>query len=44
MAEVKPKPKVDTKRAWREARALLYEHRKSLALGLLLMIVSRLAL
>ncbi len=37
------KPKMDTQRAWREARDLLYQHRKSLALGLLLMLVSRLA-
>ncbi len=39
----KEKPKVDTKRAWREARALLYEHRKSLAIGLILMLISRLS-
>jgi ABC-type multidrug transport system fused ATPase/permease subunit len=37
------KPKTDTRRAWREARALIHEHRFSLALGLLLMLVSRLA-
>jgi subfamily B ATP-binding cassette protein MsbA len=37
------KRKTDTKRAWREARALIYEHRRSLGLGLLLMLVSRLA-
>ncbi len=43
MAEAKAKPKVDTKRAWREARALLYDHRKSLAIGFMLMLVSRLA-
>ncbi|HZU52561.1 MAG TPA: ABC transporter ATP-binding protein [Holophagaceae bacterium] len=41
--EKKDKPKVDTKRAWREARALIYEHRKSLAIGILLMLISRLA-
>jgi ABC-type multidrug transport system fused ATPase/permease subunit len=39
----KKKPKVDTKRAWREARSLLYKHRWSLVLGLTLMLVSRLA-
>ncbi len=43
MAEAKTKPKVDTKRAWREARTLLVDHRKSLAIGFLLMLVSRLA-
>ncbi|HXC16360.1 MAG TPA: ABC transporter ATP-binding protein, partial [Holophagaceae bacterium] len=44
MAEkTKDKPKVDTKRAWREARALLREHRKSLSIGIALMLVSRLA-
>ena len=37
------KPKYDTKRAWGEARALLWEHRQSVAIGLLLMIVSRAA-
>ena len=36
-------PKVATARAWREARALLLEHRRSLALGLFLMLISRLA-
>ncbi|HET8714826.1 MAG TPA: ABC transporter ATP-binding protein [Holophagaceae bacterium] len=42
-AQDKAKKKVDTARAWREARALLREHRKSLALGLALMLVSRVA-
>src|SRR5688572_16934288 len=37
----KPRPKLDD--AWREARALLVVHRKRLALGLGLMLVSRLA-
>ena len=37
------KPKVNTQRAWREAKVLLLEHRASLALGLSLMLVSRLA-
>ncbi|HEX5051290.1 MAG TPA: ABC transporter ATP-binding protein, partial [Planctomycetota bacterium] len=43
MAEAKPKKKVELSSAWREARALVAVHRKRLALGLLLMIVSRLA-
>ncbi len=43
MTETKPKPKVDTARAWREAKALLRQHRGSLALGLGLMLISRLA-
>jgi subfamily B ATP-binding cassette protein MsbA len=43
MAAPEPKRKVDTKRAWREARALIHQHRKSLAVGLVLMLVSRLA-
>jgi subfamily B ATP-binding cassette protein MsbA len=43
MSQPKSKPKVDTARAWREARALLRQHRGSLALGLALMLVSRLA-
>src|SRR5512133_1493012 len=43
MTEPNTKPKVDTARAWREARALLRQHRGSLALGLVLMLVSRLA-
>ena len=37
------KPKYDTKRAWAEARALVYEHRKSVSIGLALMVVSRAA-
>jgi len=37
------KPKYDTKRAWGEARALIWEHRRSVAVGLLLMLVSRAA-
>ena len=39
----KPKPKVNTARAWREARALIHQHRSSIALGLGLMLISRLA-
>ena len=37
------KPKYDTKRAWAEARALLWEHRKSVGIGMALMLVSRAA-
>ena len=44
MASTPPKkPKYDTKRAWAEARALLWEHRKSVGTGLALMLVSRAA-
>ena len=43
MTESRTKPNVDTARAWREARALLRQHRGSLALGLFLMLISRLA-
>ena len=39
----KGKPKYDTKRAWAEARALIWEHRTSVAVGLVLMLVSRAA-
>ena len=35
------KPKYDTKRAWAEARALVWEHRKSVGIGLVLMVISR---
>ena len=38
-----PRGKVDTRRAWREARDLIRRHRRSLAAGLALMLVSRLA-
>ena len=43
MANEKKKPKYDTKRAWAEARALLWAHRRSVTIGLLLMLVSRAA-
>jgi subfamily B ATP-binding cassette protein MsbA len=43
MTKPESKPKVNTARAWREARALLHQHRGSLALGLGLMLISRLA-
>ncbi|MEQ1692145.1 MAG: ABC transporter ATP-binding protein [Gemmatimonas sp.] len=35
------KPKYDTKRAWAEARALIFAHRKSVSIGLILMLFSR---
>ncbi|MGH7667888.1 MAG: ABC transporter ATP-binding protein, partial [Gemmatimonadaceae bacterium] len=37
------KKPLDPKRAWREARELIAEHRRSLTIGLSLMVVSRLA-
>ena len=37
------KPKYDTKRAWAEARALIWTYRKSVGIGILLMLISRLA-
>ncbi|MCU0627329.1 MAG: ABC transporter ATP-binding protein/permease, partial [Gemmatimonadaceae bacterium] len=37
------KPKYDGKRAWAEARALVLRHRKSVGIGLALMLVSRVA-
>ena len=37
------KKPLDPRRAWREARELVREHRRSLAIGLSLMVVSRLA-
>lgn len=44
MATPTPKnPKYDTKRAWAEARALLWEHRKSVGIGMMLMLISRAA-
>ena len=41
MAEPKKRPNL--KNAWQEARELVWQHRRRLALGLLLMIISRLA-
>jgi ABC-type multidrug transport system fused ATPase/permease subunit len=35
------KPKYDSKRAWAEARALIWEHRRSVGIGMLLMLISR---
>jgi subfamily B ATP-binding cassette protein MsbA len=43
MAQAQPRVKVDNRRAWREAKVLLYQHRKSLGVGLALMLVSRAA-
>jgi len=44
MAEPTPKkPKYDTKRAWAETRALLWTHRRSVGIGLVLMVFSRAA-
>ncbi len=37
------KPKYDSQRAWTEARALLWTHRRSVGLGLVLMLISRAA-
>lgn len=35
------KPKYDSQRAWGEARALILQHRKSVGIGLVLMLISR---
>jgi ABC-type multidrug transport system fused ATPase/permease subunit len=46
MAETAPqkkKKKFDRKRAWREARGLMREHRGSLAIGMILMLINRVA-
>ena len=39
----KPKNKVNYKRAWAESRELVWRHRRSLTIGLILMIVNRLS-
>ncbi len=39
----KAKKKINYARAWTEARALVWQHRKSLVIGFVLMVVSRLA-
>jgi subfamily B ATP-binding cassette protein MsbA len=39
----KGKPKYDSKRAWAEARALMWDHRQSVGVGLVLMVISRAA-
>lgn len=41
MTPPKNKPKYDTKRAWGEARALMWTHRRSVGIGLVLMLISR---
>lgn len=41
-SEIKPKKRITPATAWRDARELIYAHRYRLALGLALMIVSRL--
>ncbi len=43
MAKENKKLKYDTARAWAEARSLIWEHRRSVAIGLVLMLVSRAA-
>ena len=35
------KPKYDSKRAWGEARALILKHKRSVSIGLVLMLISR---
>nr|MDQ2665045.1 ABC transporter ATP-binding protein [Gemmatimonadota bacterium] len=37
------KPKYDSKRAWAEARALIWVHRRSVSIGIVLMLISRAA-
>jgi ABC-type multidrug transport system fused ATPase/permease subunit len=43
MADPSKKPKYDSARAWAEARALIWTHRKSVGIGLAMMLVSRAA-
>ncbi len=40
---IEPKRKINTAAAWREARALIWTYRRRLALGLVLMLINRLA-
>jgi ABC-type multidrug transport system fused ATPase/permease subunit len=42
-AATKEKKKLDSKRAWRETRELMAQHKRSLAIGFSLMIVNRIA-
>ena len=42
-AQPPKKSKIDPKRAWAEARGLLREHKTSLTIGMILMLISRLA-
>jgi subfamily B ATP-binding cassette protein MsbA len=39
----KPKNKINYQRAWAEARELIWRHRKSLTVGLILMVINRLS-
>jgi subfamily B ATP-binding cassette protein MsbA len=39
----KPKNKVNYKRAWAEARELVWRHRRSLTIGMILMVINRLS-
>src|SRR3972149_3108166 len=41
MAEAKKRKKINMSRAWAEARVLIWRHRRSLAIGMALMLVSR---
>ena len=41
--EKSKKPKFDSKRAWAEARALIWTYRRSVGIGIVLMLISRLA-
>lgn len=41
-AKEEKRRKINYKRAWAESRALIWEHRRSLAIGLVLMLISRL--
>src|SRR3954469_13767383 len=43
VAQDKKKKKIDTARAWAETRELMREHRGSLAIGLVLMVINRTA-
>ncbi len=43
IASKQKKPRYDTKRAWGEARALIWKHRRSVSIGLVLMLISRAA-
>ena len=43
MAEPVKKKKVNYANAWAEAKVLMYRHRGSLAIGFVLMLISRLA-
>jgi len=43
MADEKKRKKVDMARAWAEARALVWKHRRSLSIGMALMLISRVA-